>query len=84
MASPHVAGLAALLWSLDTNATPQSVVDRINAGADKIAGTGSLWTSGRINAAASVGFGTAPVQPTPTPSPTPLPTPVPCPSPRPA
>jgi thermitase len=84
MASPHVAGLAGLIWSLNTNATPQSVVDRINAGASKISGTGSLWTYGRIDAAASVTGGSSPGQPTPTPAPTLAPTPVPCPSPRPA
>ena len=54
MATPHVAGLAALIWSTSFGTSNQAVVDRIEAGADPIDGTGSLWEHGRINAARSV------------------------------
>jgi thermitase len=81
MAAPHVAGLAGLLWSLNPGGSPQSIVDRISAGAVRIGGTGSLWAWGRIDAAASVRNGSAP-QPAPQPAPTPQPTPVVCQNPR--
>jgi len=54
MASPHVAGLAGLVWSTAYGASAQAVVDRIKATADPIAGTGTFWQSGRVNAAAAV------------------------------
>jgi thermitase len=54
MATPHVAGLAGLLWSSGgTSAT--SVRSKIESTADRIAGTGSYWTKGRINACRAVG-----------------------------
>jgi len=53
-ATPHVAGLAALVWATEYGTNNQAVVDRITATADKIAGTGTFWTFGRINAAAAV------------------------------
>lgn len=88
MASPHVAGLAGLLYSVNPSMSPAAVVDRIAATADQIGGTGSLWAWGRINAARALS-GLAP-QPGPAPQPTPQPTPAPpppspvaCPSPRP-
>jgi thermitase len=97
MASPHVAALTGLLWSQNPSATAQAVVDRIRTTSDPIAGTGSFWTWGRINAAAAVnGWGSGPPTPTvtatatntpvtPTSTPTQIPVPirVPCPSPRP-
>jgi len=92
MASPYVAGLAGLLWSQNPNATAQSVVDRIRTTANPIAGTGSSWAWGRIDAAAALtGWGSTPATQTPTPTLTPTPTntaiPTPtratCPSPRP-
>lgn len=83
MATPHVSGLAGLLWALNPSGSPQSIVDQISAGASGINGTGSLWAWGRIDAAASV-RSSAPAQPAqPTPTPTPQPTPVPCQNPRP-
>ena len=54
MASPFVAGLAALVWSTGFNASNQAVVDRILQTADPIAGTGTLWQAGRINARRAV------------------------------
>ncbi len=58
MASPHVAGLAALVWTTSYNTgTPASVVNRILGTANKNALAGSV--NGRINAAAAVGAATA-------------------------
>ena len=54
MASPHVAGLAALLWMSVYGSSPDAVMNRIKATADPVAGTGTLWQSGRINAAAAL------------------------------
>jgi hypothetical protein len=54
MASPHVAGLAGLVWSTPFGTSNEAVVSRIKGTADPIPGTGTLWTSGRINAAAAV------------------------------
>jgi thermitase len=54
MSSPHVAGLAGLLWSngLSSNA---AVRDRIESSVDKLPGTGNLWSKGRINACRALG-----------------------------
>lgn len=54
MATPFVAGLAALVWTTPFGASNQAVVDRITQTADRIAGTGSLWAYGRINARKAV------------------------------
>ncbi|MGE3908694.1 MAG: S8 family serine peptidase [Chloroflexota bacterium] len=96
MASPYVAGLAGLVFSLNPNASAQSVLDAIRTTATQISGTGSQFAWGRINAAGAVGAGTGPAptgtatQPSvPTQTPTPTVTVVPtatqttCPSPRP-
>jgi thermitase len=56
MATPHVAGLAALVQSSCGLTNAQSVIDRITSTADAIAGTGSDWLFGRINAARAVCF----------------------------
>ena len=53
--SPHVAGVAALVWSTAFGTSPTAVVDRILATADRVPGTGSFWTAGRVNAAAAMG-----------------------------
>jgi thermitase len=66
MATPHVAGLAGLLASQGLTAT--QIRDRICSTSDKISGTGSFWTCGRINAAAAVAGGTTTPPPPPPPS----------------
>ncbi len=53
MATPHVAGLAALVWASGKCAstpTAACVRGRIENYADKISGTGTYWSKGRINA----------------------------------
>lgn len=77
MASPHVAGEAALVWTTAYNSGNQAVVNRIFQTASKNALAGS--THGRIDTYSSVASGGS----TPTPSPSPLPTPTPSPSPAP-
>jgi len=54
-ATPHVAGVAALLRSTPYGSTNQSIVNRLFQTADPIVGTGSIWGYGRVNAAAAVG-----------------------------
>jgi thermitase len=64
MATPHVAGVAGLVWSTslcpDSDSKPDNscVRDRIETKADRIKGTGTLWGTadrgGRINAYKSV------------------------------
>jgi thermitase len=83
MATPHVAGLAALVWATGICSTNTCVRSQIENNADSISGTGSYWTYGRINAYRSVGGGISP-SPGPTPSPTPSPTPTPTPTPVPS
>jgi thermitase len=56
MASPHVAGLAALVWTTGAK-TNAEVVDRIQNSAAKISGTGSYWKWGRVDAFAAVTAG---------------------------
>jgi thermitase len=50
MATPHVAGLAALVWATGKCTTGSCVRARIESNADAIAGTGTYWSKGRINA----------------------------------
>lgn len=81
MASPHAAGVAALIKSAFPDYTNQQVRNRLEATADKINGTGTFWASGRINAAAAVtGVTTSPSL---SPSPIPTPSQAPSPSPKP-
>ena len=54
-ATPHVAGVAGLLWSTSYGTSNQAIVNRLLATADPIAGTGSVWANGRLNAASAVG-----------------------------
>jgi thermitase len=53
MATPHVSGLAALVWTAGPQTNAQ-VVSRIESTAAKIAGTGQYWQYGRVDAAAAV------------------------------
>lgn len=59
MASPIVAGVAALVWSSQTDASKTSVRTSIESTADKIPGTGTSWAHGRVNACKAVA-GTCP------------------------
>ncbi len=54
MASPHVAGVAGLVWSTGTCSGSECVRNIIEQSADKIVGTGSYWRSGRVNACRAV------------------------------
>jgi thermitase len=56
MATPHVAGVAGLVWSTSLCAANDNtcVRNRVETRADPIAGTGTSWTYGRINAYNSV------------------------------
>lgn len=62
MASPHVAGLAALILSVHPDFTPEEVRSALRKTADKV--TGSPWDSklgyGRINAASAVNINVTP------------------------
>src|SRR3990170_1352443 len=84
MATPHVAGLAALVWATGICSTNTCVRAEIENNADAISGTGTYWTYGRINAYKSVGGSTPSPTPTPTPSPSPSPLPSASPSPSPS
>lgn len=55
MSSPIVAGVAALVWSSQYGTSNTAVINRIYDTADKIEGTGSRWSEGRINAGNAVG-----------------------------
>lgn len=66
--SPHVAGVAALVWGTAFGTSNAAVVDRILSSADQIAGTGTTYKWGRLNAAAAVA---APPPPGACPSPRP-------------
>jgi thermitase len=50
MATPHVAGLAGLVWATGKCSTASCVRSRIEQNADPISGTGTYWYWGRINA----------------------------------
>lgn len=50
MASPIVAGVAALVWDKFPAPTNASVRERIEATAERIPGTGVYWAKGRVNA----------------------------------
>jgi thermitase len=55
MATPHVAGLAGLLFGQDPLRTNADVRSLIEDTADAIPGTGTYWVHGRINACNAVG-----------------------------
>jgi len=58
MATPHVAGLAGLIWSTSLCTSKECVRNRLQDTADQIAGTGTsssaYWIHGRINACRAV------------------------------
>jgi len=74
MTSPHVAGLAGLVWSAGECTTNVCVVNKILTTTDPISGTGSLWQYEKINALKAVA---PPATPTPLPTSTPTQTPTP-------
>ncbi len=81
MSTPIVAGVAGLVWTSIYNQSASSVRERIETTADKIVGTGTYWSAGRVNAANAVSLSASPsptpsATPTPSPSPTPTPTPI--------
>ena len=84
MSTPFVSGLAALLFGQNPGWSNSQVRSQIETTADKITGTGTYWTYGRINACSAVGCGgvLSPTS-TPTPTATPLPTQTPTPTPTP-
>ena len=49
MATPHVAGLAALVWARGQCTTNTCVRSKIESTADPIPGTGTYWKYGRVN-----------------------------------
>jgi len=71
MSTPHVAGLAALVWATTYGTSNSTVRARIETTADLIPGTGTYWSHGRINACNAVGGSCSyeGAQPTPTPAP---------------
>ena len=73
MAAPHVAGLAALLFSLNPLLTNAQVRDLIEQNVDDLGTTGwdPYFGKGRINARKALAAVTPPPQPSPTPTPHP-------------
>ena len=54
MATPMTSAVAALIWSTPYGTSASQVRTRLEGTADKIAGTGTYWFSGRVNAANAV------------------------------
>jgi thermitase len=54
MASPIVAGVAALVWSTSSGTANTSVRAKVESTADTITGSGTLWAHGRVNACKAV------------------------------
>jgi thermitase len=80
MAAPIVSGIAALVWASPYGTSNTAVIQRIETTVDKIAGTGTDWQYGRVNAAKAVGATATPTPTKPIPTPThvlPTATPVP-------
>ncbi len=55
VSTAYVSGLAALIWAKDPTLTNSAVRSRIEQSADRIPGTGTYWSYGRINACRAVG-----------------------------
>jgi serine protease AprX len=89
MASPHVAGVAALVYDrvggVRNSVNAQKVLAAIVGNTDDLGAPGydPLFGSGRVNALKAAGAVTPPIEPTPTPSPTPSPSASPTPTPTP-
>lgn len=85
MATPHVAGAAALLAGARPNATSAALKSALLGSVDPVAGlSGYAVTGGRLHAAAAMdAVLTAVASPTPTPTATPSPTPTATPTPSP-
>lgn len=54
MATPMTSATAALIWSTSYGTSASNVRSRLESTADKIAGTGTYWSAGRVNAANAV------------------------------
>ena len=54
MATPMTSAAAALIWSTGYGTSASSVRSRLESTADKIPGTGTYWSAGRVNAEAAV------------------------------
>lgn len=54
MATPFTAGVAALIWSTPYGTSNSAVRARLESTADRITGTGTYWSAGRINAGKAV------------------------------
>ncbi|MBM2812097.1 MAG: Peptidase [Chloroflexi bacterium] len=63
MATPHVSGVAALIWATSFGTSASAVRQRLYDTADKISGTGSSWKYGRVNAFQAVGGSSLPPSP---------------------
>ncbi|RKO26183.1 peptidase S8 [Pseudarthrobacter phenanthrenivorans] len=50
MSAPIVAATAALAWSINPNAAQSVIRGKVESTADRIAGTGTDWAHGRVNA----------------------------------
>lgn len=54
MSTPMTSAVAALIWSTPYGTSASQVRTRLEKTADKISGTGTYWSEGRINAASAV------------------------------
>jgi len=54
MSTPMTSAVAALIWSTPYGTSASSVRTRLEKTADKISGTGTYWSAGRVNAANAV------------------------------
>lgn len=85
MATPHVAGAAALVWSLAPAASVATIRDALLSGVDTSAElAGKIVTSGRLDVAKALAIVVPVADPGPTPSPTPTASVAPVPTPTPS
>ena len=84
MSTPMTAGVVGLIWSTGYGTSASTVRARLESTADKIAGTGTYWSAGRIDAASAASDTILPtptptsvITPTLTPTPTSITTPIP-------